>query len=173
MNMKTCSVDKCIGQVRANGYCNKHYHKVKKYGNPLAGYEEKLPKGSGSYNALGYKRFFINGKEKLEHILIAEKALGKPLPKGAVVHHVNGNPSDNRPENLVICPNQSYHKLIHKRQDAFNATGHPDWVRCMRCGKHGSPDELYVSAVHANVAYHRPCEAEYKRNERSKNLIKA
>lgn len=39
----------------------------------------------------------------LEHILIAEKALGKHLPDKAEVHHVNEIKTDNRNENLVIC----------------------------------------------------------------------
>lgn len=28
--------------------------------------------------------------------------------------HVNGDPQDNRPANLVICQDQSYHQLIHQ-----------------------------------------------------------
>lgn len=53
-----------------------------------------------------------------EHVLVASKALGKAIPKGAVVHHVNGLRGDNRPENLVICENEAYHKLIHARMKA-------------------------------------------------------
>lgn len=45
---------------------------------------------------------------------VASQALGKPLPKGACVHHVNGDPADNRPENLVICQDQDYHTLLHQ-----------------------------------------------------------
>jgi hypothetical protein len=54
-----------------------------------------------------------------EHTIVASKALGKGLPKGAVVHHINGNVQDNRPENLVICENQSYHRLLHCRMNAI------------------------------------------------------
>jgi len=70
---------------------------------------------NGNYNLVlvGY-----NGRSiyKCEHILIAERILGKTLPRAAIVHHVNGNPRDNRNCNLVICEDQKYHMLLHKRE---------------------------------------------------------
>lgn len=54
-----------------------------------------------------------------EHIAIAERAIGKSLPRLAVVHHINGDGADNRNCNLVICQNQSYHTLLHARQRAL------------------------------------------------------
>ena len=47
-----------------------------------------------------------------EHILVAEKALGKLLPDGAEIHHSNEVRDDNRSSNLVVCPNHSYHILL-------------------------------------------------------------
>lgn len=44
-----------------------------------------------------------------EHILRAEKALGKLLPRGAQVHHHTAT-------QLVICQDQKYHRLLHKRE---------------------------------------------------------
>ena len=66
-------------------------------------------------NANGYVR---------EHILVVEKVLGRFLPKGVEVHHINGKRNDNRPENLIVCQDSAYHKLIHQRQRAFDACGH-------------------------------------------------
>lgn len=54
-----------------------------------------------------------------EHVLVAEAALGKHLPPGAIVHHRNEDPRDNRKENLVICQDRAYHALIHARMDAL------------------------------------------------------
>ena len=63
----------------------------------------------------GYIQMTHRGRTRYEHILIAEKAFGGPLPQGAEVHHVNEIKTDNRNQNLVICENNAYHKLLHAR----------------------------------------------------------
>ena len=63
----------------------------------------------------GYVRLSIgNGKRIREHTLIAEQVLGHPLGKRIQVHHINGNKSDNRNCNLLICV-VGYHTWLHQR----------------------------------------------------------
>lgn len=101
----------------------------------------------------------------LKHIVIATKALGKPLPPNAQVHHINGNPLDNALNNLVICPDQHYHKLLHTRTNALNTCGNPNYEKCNYCKKYDNPNSLTFSGVQK---YHQNCKTEYERDRKEK-----
>lgn len=69
------------------------------------------------------------------HVDIAEKALGKPLPRGAEVHHADGDTHNNQNSNLVICQGRAYHMLLHARMRIRAAGGNPDAQRICYCCK--------------------------------------
>lgn len=47
-----------------------------------------------------------------EHILVWERVHNKPLPKGWVIHHLNGIKIDNRPENLKAMPEMKHRTVL-------------------------------------------------------------
>lgn len=68
-----------------------------------------------------------SGKRQYEHILVAEKALGRPLknygrgnPKTEVVHHVYGDKTLNGPGQLIVCTHE-YHTALHHRLESSPA----------------------------------------------------
>lgn len=52
----------------------------------------------------------------MEHRIVAEEMIGRPLKRDEVVHHINEVKTDNRPENLLVL-SRGEHILLHKRLD--------------------------------------------------------
>lgn len=115
-----CSILGCGKPTVSKGFCNMHYMRSRSLGglsaDKAAPFSFKSENGTGYITSHGYRRFTIAPDVyEYEHIRVAEAALGKKLPEGAEVHHLNKNKADNRPTNLVVCPDHAYHMLLHKR----------------------------------------------------------
>ena len=107
-------------------------------------------------NASDYRSISSKGRIIKEHIHVAERILGRKLPKGAIVHHIDGNRRNNEPRNLVICPSQAYHKLLHNRMNAM-ALGFPaEWRMCHICKQWDAPHRLYFRKSRPGQ-WHRAC----------------
>jgi len=52
-----------------------------------------------------------------EHQIVAEQKLGRRLQKGEIVHHKNGDRTDNCLENIEICSSRFSHKVKHRKTD--------------------------------------------------------
>lgn len=86
-------------------------------------------------NKQGYVWEFVNGRKVFAHRVVAERAVGRPLPRTSVVHHVDGNVENNSNNNLVILQNAAEHASLHMRQRAQNAgVDYKTHKWCHACG---------------------------------------
>lgn len=116
----------------------------------INGHNKSRWKGGRTTSGHGYILINRHGHIKangsgqvLEHILVAEKVLGTSLPQGCVVHHLDGDGTNNRNDNLVICQDNNYHKLLHVRTRALKACGNPNWRKCRICKTYDNPEIMY------------------------------
>jgi hypothetical protein len=94
-----------------------------------------------------YRIWNTDGRLILLHRIRAERALGRPLPIGSVVHHADGSRRDDAP--LVICEDQGYHKLLHARMRVVAFGGNPNTDAV--CG--------HCRCVKSRVLFTRRCRA--------------
>jgi transposase-like protein len=84
-----------------------------------------------------YKIKTINGKQIPEHRAVIEELLGIKLNKNQVVHHINGNKKDNRPENLQVMDGRE-----HSRLHASRMAQTPEKRRKISEARKGKPNTL-------------------------------
>lgn len=87
----------------------------------------------------GHPRATTNGMV-YEHILVAEQKIGRLLRPEEVVHHINRNRCDNRPENLIVFATQNDHTAFHNGgsiifdDDGVARATRKEW-HCPVCGR--------------------------------------
>lgn len=161
MTARACSLPECGRKLVARGLCHFHWQRWRTGLEPsLTPVCERRPFGAGTINKRGYVTTRRLGTRRLDHDAIAEEVLGRPLRKGEVVHHVNGDPGDNRNENLVVC-DSSYHTLIHARMRARDACGNPAWRKCLYCQTYRPIEEMRFDRSNRNWM-HRSCSSKYR-----------
>ena len=87
-----------------------------------------------------------------EHIVMAEKLLGRSLRKGEVVHHM-GRKGDN--SRIKICKSAAEHARLHVRLRAVRAGALPSWRKCTYCQKYDKPDNVIIDKY--SRVYHKEC----------------
>jgi hypothetical protein len=115
-----------------------------------------------------YHSVSIDGRILSEHTAVVERVLGRKLPIGAVVHHVDGDGRNNVTTNLVICPSQAYHKLIHMREKALRISGNPAFRPCHICKTWDAPENLYFRKSKPGQ-WHRACNDAKRKERKNRN----
>ncbi len=113
------------------------------------------------------------GRYVQEHILVAEKALGRLLPPGVVVHHRDENKLNNAGDNLVICENAGYHRLIHGRITVLKAGGDPaidGYCNTCKSVKPVSEFAKMAKGFTGRQSRCRPCNTAYARAKRGSRM---
>lgn len=80
-----------------------------------------------------YKK--TSGHKKV-HRCIVEKLLRRVLSPKHPVHHVDEDKSNNANSNLVVCEDQEYHLLLHRRAKALRESGDANKISCRICGNY-------------------------------------
>jgi hypothetical protein len=119
-----CSVPDCEQSAVGRGWCNPHYMRWYKHGDPLAGGAPRVSKGSGSISNGGYRVFNVGGEMLLEHRLVMQRLIGRPLRHEEHVHHIDGDKLNNDPGNLqIVSPTE--HISLHFEMRTHCRRGHP------------------------------------------------
>ncbi len=105
---KRCTIEGCDEKRKARGWCNIHYGRWVRNGDPLKTERVRVGVGATKKNKHGYVLEFLPDHPAsrvsdgwvMQHRRVMSDHLGRPLQEFENVHHKNGVRDDNRLENL-------------------------------------------------------------------------
>ena len=118
-----CCIDGCdkMAENKSGGMCGMHAQRVRRYGDPhyvtseadwkRLCREAHLKRVGDNVKPTTYRKLH----NRHAHRVIAEQMLGRPLKRGEIVHHVDGNKHNNDPSNLQVMT-QSEHVKLHLKE---------------------------------------------------------
>lgn len=135
-----CGIDKYVNPSTKKGKYNFCSHKcqgIYNYKNEICKppinrmFAKKNPRFiSGKYKSNGYFILSNFGKRIPEHRYIIENNIGRKLLTNEVVHHKNGDKTDNRIENLEVMTRSEHKALRHPTRSNISMYDY-----CKTCGK--------------------------------------
>lgn len=129
-----CKIEGCNGAHCALGFCEKHYKRFRRYGNPLGGIKnhasleerfwryvvksEQCWSWSGNKSRSGYGRVSTGSKSEgytLAHRFSWELHNNQKIPAGMFVMHKCDNPECSNPDHLMLgTPKENTQDMISK-----------------------------------------------------------
>lgn len=98
-----CSIKGCGNPRRVNDLCITHNGRLRTHGDVRADVPVRRYGAGGSFiNGDGYRVIYRNSTAMLEHRMVMEEIIGRPLTRRENVHHVNGVRHQNDPGNLEL-----------------------------------------------------------------------
>jgi hypothetical protein len=136
LTWKFCGVKGCQNKHFSLGYCRTHTSRLKRKGDveahipilngfgPLSttwkGGETRLRNGRVMIYAPAHPRASAGGgRYVFRYVLTIEKYLGRFLSDDEIVHHINGDHTDDRLENLQVMTRGEHNQLHYKGRKYF------------------------------------------------------